>query len=81
MSTLPEGQRMARVQADEADWNEFQELARSKRRSIAAYLGHLVRKEIGRAERAADRSAKRRTATSGSEQVGDDEPWLPQWEI
>jgi hypothetical protein len=55
MSPLPHDQHMARVSLSEEKWLEFRALAITKKRSVAAYLGHLVQKELGRATRAEQR--------------------------
>ena len=52
MSSLPDDQHMARVCLPEDRWSEFVELAARNKRSIGTYLGHLVAKELRRAERA-----------------------------
>jgi hypothetical protein len=75
--SLPDHQRMARVNLGEARWLEFRDLARTKRRSAADYLGRLVEKELNRAQRAEDRRAARRV-----ERANDpiEEIWIPPWE-
>ena len=50
---LPQNQRMARVNVSEADWQDFRALALATNRSLADYLGHLLRKELRRARRKA----------------------------
>jgi hypothetical protein len=44
---------MARVSIPEEQWLEFRALAVRKKRSVAAYLGHLVGNEISRDRRRA----------------------------
>jgi hypothetical protein len=44
-------QKMARVNVDETEWLDFRVLAMRKGRSIADYLGQLVRRELKRARR------------------------------
>ena len=51
MTSLPDDQHMARVHLSEDRWSEFVELAARNKRSIGTYLGHLVAKELRRAER------------------------------
>jgi len=82
VSTLPEGQRMARVSSSDEQWLEFRSLARRKGRSVATYLGHLVQKELGRAERA---DARRSDRQSPAVRPGDadsevSQGWIPPWE-
>lgn len=48
---LPDGQRMARVNIDPTGWREFLRTAAAADRSVADYLGHLVRKELRRVTR------------------------------
>lgn len=54
--SLPQNQRMARVQIDLSDWQEFLSLAARRKGSVASYLGHLVQKELLRARRKAERT-------------------------
>ena len=46
------GQQMARVNISEEHWREFRSEAVTRNRSVAAYLGRLVRKELRRVARA-----------------------------
>ena len=46
------GQQMARVNVSEEHWGEFRSEAVARNRSVAAYLGRLVRKELRRVARA-----------------------------
>ena len=73
---------MARVTISDEDWREFRALAIRKKRSVASYLGHLVRKEIGRAARVEHRRSLRAPAAI-TQPVQDevDETWIPPWEI
>lgn len=82
MRSLPEGQHMARVTISDEDWHEFRALAIRKKRSVASYLGHLVRREIGRAERVEHRRSLR-TSAAVAQPLEDevDETWVPPWEI
>jgi hypothetical protein len=82
MRSLPDGQHMARVTISEEEWMTFRSLAIRKKRSVAAYLGHLVRKEIGRDQRVERRRALRPTGPA-PETLQDevDETWVPPWEI
>lgn len=82
MRSLPEGQHMARVTIPEDDWLAFRALAIQKKRSVTAYLGHLVQKEIGRAARVEIRR-ERRQEVAAVETADDevDESWVPPWEI
>ena len=49
---IPPGQQMARVNISEEQWREFRSEALLRNRSVAAFLGHLVRKELKRVARA-----------------------------
>lgn len=49
--SLPAGQRMARVNIGQVQWEEFLRTAASADRSVADYLGHLVGKELRRLAR------------------------------
>ncbi|MCA1600797.1 MAG: hypothetical protein LC776_03810 [Acidobacteria bacterium] len=80
MSSLPPNQRMARVTVSEELWCEFRALALRKKRSVATYLGHLVAKEIGRAERAEHRSRLRQSIQVAEERSAG-ETWIPPWEV
>ena len=80
MSSLPDDQHMARVSVPEEQWLEFRALAIRKKRSIAAYLGHLVQKEIGRDGRVEQRRAKRQVTEEPVCGIDVDEPWIPPWE-
>jgi hypothetical protein len=44
-------QQTARINVTDAEWLEFRTLAMHRRRSLADYLGKLVRAEIGHADR------------------------------
>lgn len=80
MTSPPDDQHMARVSVSEELWLEFRALAVRKKRSVAAYLGHLVRKELGRAARVEERrSARQRSESEPEPDV--DESWVPPWEI
>ena len=88
MSSLPVDQHMARVNLSEEQWLEFRALAIREKRSVAAYLGRLVEKEIGRMERVEQRRTQREIHGPKDAQVparADDEPvddgWVPPWEI
>lgn len=48
---LPEGQQMARVNLAPDQWAYFRSSAQAQGRSVADYLGHLVRNEIRRLHR------------------------------
>ncbi len=72
MSSLPDDQHMARVSIPEDQWLEFRALAIRKKRSVAAYLGHLVQKEIGRATRVEGRRSSRQKLSAGGESPLDD---------
>ena len=50
--SLPADQQMARVNLSSEEWRAFRSTAVLKQRSVAEYLGHLVRKELRRVERA-----------------------------
>ena len=43
---LPDGQRMARVNVEQDLWAEFRLASIASDRSVADYLGHLVKKEL-----------------------------------
>lgn len=74
--SLPHNQQMARVQATPDRWRDFRALAKSKHRTVAAYLGWLVEKELRRARRTEERRAARPAPT----QAEVDETWVPPWE-
>lgn len=78
--SLPDDQRMARVNLGEERWLEFRVLAMTKKRSMADYLGRLVEKELNRAQRTEDRRAARRVTTPIPETTEVDETWIPPWE-
>ena len=80
MSSLPDNQHMARVSIPEEQWLEFRALAIRKKRSVAAYLGHLVQKEIGRDERVEKRRATRQVPQEPIYETVVDETWIPPWE-
>lgn len=81
MSSLPDDQQMARVSIPEEQWLEFRALAIRKKRSVAAYLGHLVQKEIGRDSRAEERRAVRQAHHEPEPEDEVDEAWVPPWEL
>ncbi len=76
--SLPDRQRMARVNLGEVRWLEFRDLAKTKNRSVADYLGRLVDKELNRAQRTEDRRTARAVVEPTTEVV--DETWIPPWE-
>jgi hypothetical protein len=76
--SLPDHQRMARVNVAEVRWEEFRQLAKTKKRSVADYLGRLVDKELNRAQRTEDRRAARVATEPTTEPV--EEMWIPPWE-
>ncbi len=80
MSSLPDDQHMARVSIPEEQWLEFRALAIRKKRSVAAYLGHLVQKEIGRDGRVEQRRATRQVQQEPIYETEADETWIPPWE-
>ena len=80
MSSLPHDQHMARVSIPEEQWLEFRALALRKKRSVAAYLGHLVQNEIGRDGRAGRRRAARQVPRRPEYETEVDETWVPPWE-
>ena len=80
MSSLPDDQHMARVSLPEEQWLEFRALAIRKKRSVAAYLGHLVQNEIGRNGRAERRRTSRKAAKNQEYESEVDETWVPPWE-
>ena len=81
MSSLPDGQHIARVSIPEEQWLEFRALAIRKKRSVAAYLGHLVQKEIGRDSRVEERRALRQADQEPEPEDEVDETLVPRWEI
>jgi len=85
MSSLPDNQHMARVTVPEERWLEFRALAIRSKRSVASYLGHLVQKELRRAERVEWKRSLRASQLSPAapEQEPDevDETWVPPWEV
>lgn len=80
MSSLPDDQHMARVSIPEEQWLSFRALAIRKKRSVAAYLGHLVQKEIGRDGRVEQRRAARQVPQEPTYETEVDETWIPPWE-
>lgn len=72
---------MARVSIPEEQWLEFRALAIRKKRSVAAYLGHLVQKEIGRDSRVEERRALRQAEHEPEPEDEVDETWVPPWEL
>ncbi len=85
MSSLSPGQHMARVTVSEERWLEFRALAIRTKRSVAAYLRHLVQKELRRAE-----GVEWRRSLRADQQIEDDpepdsdevdESWIPPWEV
>lgn len=83
MRSLPDDQHMARVSIAEEQWLEFRALAIKKKRSVAAYLGHLVQKEIGRDSRVEQRRESRQARHESEPEPENevDETWVPPWEI
>lgn len=81
MSSLPDDQHMARVSIPEEQWLEFRALAIKKKRSVAAYLGHLVQKEIGRDSRVERRRDLRQEQQEPEPEDEVDETWVPPWEL
>ena len=82
MSTLPDDQQMARVNTSDDLWQQFRALAVTKKRSVADYLGHLVRRELGRASRVEERRERRsKSVEPGPADQEVDETWIPPWEI
>lgn len=81
MSSLPDDQHMARVSIPEEQWLEFRALAIKKKRSVAAYLGHLVQKEIGRDDRVEQKRALRQVQAQPEHEDEVDETWVPSWEL
>ena len=77
LRSLPDNQHMARVRLSHARWQEFRGLARDKKRTVADYLGALVRKELRRAERAEGRRAERLARRQSEAPT---EMWIPPWE-
>lgn len=73
---------MARVSIGEGAWREFRALAVLRKRSVASYLGHLVLRELNRAERVEERREIREKAQAASSDEDEvDETWVPPWEI
>jgi hypothetical protein len=78
---------MARVNLSEEQWLEFRALAIREKRSVAAYLGRLVEKEIGRMARVERRRSQREVhaPSDAHAQPADQDPidddWIPPWEI
>ena len=88
MSSLPVDQHMARVNLSEEQWLEFRALAIREKRSVAAYLGRLVEKEIARMARVEQRRSQREIDEPNGARVpalANDEPvddgWIPPWGI
>jgi hypothetical protein len=87
VSSLPVDQHMARVNLSEEQWLEFRALAIREKRSVAAYLGRLVEKEIGRMERVEQRCSEREVHAPSdaraqpADQGPIDDGWIPPWEI
>ena len=81
MRSLPDDQHMARVKVPEEQWREFRALAVLKKRSVAAYLGHLVQKEIGRSARVEQRRSLRQGSQPPAPETEVDETWVPPWEL
>lgn len=50
--SMPADQQMARINLTSQEWRVFRSTAVLRERSVAEYLGHLVRKELRRIERA-----------------------------
>jgi hypothetical protein len=75
---------MARVTVSEERWLDFRALAIRRKRSVAAYLGHLVQKELRRAEGVEwRRSLRAEEPVEDGTQVDDEvnENWVPPWEV
>ena len=77
---------MARVTVSEERWLEFRALAIRRKRSVAAYLGHLVQKELNRAERVEwKRGLREREAPApATDEPSSDEvdgSRVPPWEL
>lgn len=81
MSPLPDDQHMARVSLPEEQWLEFRALAIKKKRSVAAYLGHLVQKEIGRDGRVEQRRELQRSQQESEPEDEVGKTWVPPWEL
>jgi hypothetical protein len=85
VSSLPVDQHMARVNLSEERWLEFRALAIREKRSVAAYLGRLVEKEIGRMARVEQRRSQRQVDEPMDAQAVPQDPvddgWVPPWEI
>ncbi len=85
MTSLPPDQHMARVTVSEERWLEFRALAIRRKRSVATYLGHLVQKELRRAEGVEWRRSLRGeqriddAPEADADEVGED--WIPPWEV
>jgi hypothetical protein len=81
MSSLSDDQHMARVSVSKELWLEFRALAVRRERSVAAYLGHLVQKELGRVSRVEKRRAARQPKPKLEPESEIDGSWVPPWEI
>jgi len=88
VSPQPVDQHMARVNLAEEQWLEFRALAIREKRSVAAYLGRLVEKEIARMARVEQRRSQREVDEPNGAQVPApvpeepvDDGWIPPWEI
>ncbi len=88
MSSLPVDQHMARVNLSEEQWLEFRALAIREKRSVAAYLGRLVEKEIVRMVRVDQRRSQREVnepevpqSQPPAHEIDVDDDWVPPWEI
>ena len=85
MSSLPKNQHMARVSVPDEQWLEFRALAIRSKQSVAGYLGHLVQKELSRAERVEWKREmrQRREPPPRPQRPTDevDETWVPPWEL
>jgi len=88
VSSLPVDQHMARVNLPEKQWLEFRALAIREKRSVAAYLGRLVDKEIDRMARVDQRRSQRAVdepkdvqTRAPAHEIEVDDDWVPPWEI
>jgi len=87
VTSLPLDQHMARVNLPEEQWLECRALAIRERRSVAAYLGRLVEKEIGRMARVEQRRSQREVDEPQNQAQAPvveepvDDGWVPPWEI
>jgi len=87
VSSLPDDQHMARVTIPEEQWLEFRAMAIRERRSVAAYLGRLGEKEIGRMAQVEERRSQRELDKTNNPpthvlapKIEVDDDWVPPWE-